>query len=189
MCGRYVLFSDPELKEIREILEEIQRKNQTVKTGEIFPTDKAPVLLRLGTKTMPEAFAWGFPNFRNKGVVINARAETVQEKPMFRSCLAARRCIIPSTGFFEWTHDGEKTKYRFNVAGTEILYMAGLYGTFQGENRFVILTTTANRSMEKVHSRMPVVLDKDGKHTWLEDAGKAVELLARVPPELVKTPA
>lgn len=189
MCGRYVLFSDPDLKEIREILEEVQRKNGPVKTGEIFPTDKAPILIRNQGIITPAAVAWGFPGFRGKSVIINARAETVPVKPMFRSCLAGRRCVIPSTGFYEWSHDGAKIKYRFNLPGSEVLYMAGLYSEFNGEKRFVIITTTANRSMEAVHNRMPVVLDDASRNRWLEDAEEAEGLLTKAPPELVKVPA
>ncbi|QAT49154.1 SOS response-associated peptidase [Caproiciproducens sp. NJN-50] len=189
MCGRYVLFADWDLKEIQEIIEEVQRKNETFKTGEIFPTDKAPILIQKQNRVTPEAVAWGFPHNYNKGVIINARVETVQERPMFRNCLSARRCVIPSTGFFEWSHDANKVKYRFNLPGTDVLYMAGLYNEFQGERRFVILTTAANFSMQDVHDRMPVVLDANGKSRWLEDMQGAMEMLNHVPPELMKKPA
>ena len=183
-----MLFADPDLKEIREILEEVQRKNETFKTGEIFPTDQAPILIQKQNRVTPEAVAWGFPHRYNKGVIINARVETVQERPLFRSCLPARRCVIPSTGFFEWSHDANKVKYRFNLPGTDVLYMAGLYNEFEGERRFVILTTAENFSMQDVHDRMPVVLDEDAKGRWLENTPDAMELLRRVPPELAKVP-
>ena len=186
MCGRYVLNEDAQEREIREIIEEVQRKNETFKTGEIFPTDKVPILIG---EYAPRAVAWGFPGFQGKGVIINARAETVPEKPMFRNCLRGGRCLIPSTGFFEWSHDGKKTKYRFNLPGTRLLYMAGLYRNCGGENRFVILTTAANRSMEEVHSRMPVVLDADGMKRWMTDGRAALDLLTETPPQLVREPA
>ncbi len=190
MCGRYVLFGSEELQEIRDIINEVQRKvNGEIKTGEIFPTDRAPVLIQKNGLLSPETVIWGFPSFHGKGVIINARAETVPEKPMFRDCLAARRCVIPSTGFYEWSHDGQKTKYQFNLPGTHALYMAGLYNIFEGKERFVILTTAANRSMADVHSRMPVVLDPNRMDCWLNSKEKAIELLSEVPPELVKTPA
>lgn len=181
-----MLNEDAREREIREIIGELQRKNETFKTGEIFPTDKVPILIE---KFTPRAAAWGFPGFRGKGVVINARAETVPEKPMFLSCLHGGRCVIPSTGFFEWSHDGKKTKYRFNLPGTGVLCMAGLYRSCGGEDRFVILTTAANRSMEEVHSRMPVVLDGDGMRRWMTDAEAALGLLSETPPRLVREPA
>ena len=65
MCGRYVLFTDPELKEIREILEEVQRRSETIQTGEISPTNRAPILIQKQDIVTPEAVAWGFPNFHN----------------------------------------------------------------------------------------------------------------------------
>jgi putative SOS response-associated peptidase YedK len=190
MCGRYVLFGSEELQEIRDIINEVQRKvNGEIKTGEVFPTDRAPVLIQKEGLLSPEAVIWGFPGFHGKGVIINARAETVPEKTMFRDCLAARRCVIPSTGFYEWSHDGQKTKYLFNLPGAGALYMAGLYQEYWGENRFVILTTAANASMAEIHSRMPVVLDRDGMKRWMSSEQTAAELLTKVPPELVKTSA
>lgn len=190
MCGRYVLFGSEELQEIRDIINEVQRKvNGDIKTGEVFPTDRAPILIQKEGILSPEAVIWGFPGFHGKGVIINARAETVPEKPMFRSCLQLRRCVIPSTGFYEWSHDGRKTKYQFNLPGESALYMAGLYNEYQGENRFVILTTAANASMVDIHSRMPVVLDRDRMERWMNSEQAAVELLFEVSLELVKTPA
>ena len=190
MCGRYVLFGSEELQEIRDIINEVQRKvNEDIKTGEVFPTDRAPVLIQKEGILSPEAAIWGFPGFHGKGVIINARAETVPEKPMFRSCLATRRCVIPSTGFYEWSHDGKKMKYRFNLPDTSVLFMAGLYNEFQGERRFLILTTAANRSMEDIHNRMPVVLDSKAKDCWLKDSHEAMQLLSEAPPLLVQEPA
>lgn len=184
MCGRYVLYAEGN-EELREILD---RTEGEYKTGEIFPTDKAPVLIQQGNDIHPIAVSWGFPKFRSKEVIINAKAETAPEKPMFRSCLAARRCIIPSSGFFEWSHDAEKRKYQFNLPGADILYMAGLYQIFNGEARFVIITTKANQSLEKVHSRMPVVLHRDGKDRWMDSPQEAKRILSEVPPMLVKQP-
>ncbi|WP_278309112.1 SOS response-associated peptidase family protein [Marasmitruncus massiliensis] len=110
MCGRYN-FSAKESQDIRNIVAEVERKYGVtgMKTGEIFPANLVPVLLPSGSGMEPELFTWGFPNFRNKGVIINARAETAQERPMFKKCLAEKRCVIPTTGFFEW--DSAKKKY------------------------------------------------------------------------------
>ena len=162
MCGRYCLYEDGN-EELRQIL---GRTEGEFKTGEIFPTDRAPILIQKSGVTAPQAVAWGFPGFRGKGVIINARAETVPEKAMFRRSLAAMRCVIPSSGFFEWSHSGPKTKYRFNLPGSGIVYMAGLYQDFAGERRFVILTTAANDSMIEVHTRMPVVLQGAERGAW-----------------------
>lgn len=189
MCGRYVLFSDAEMQDIRDIIEEVQRKtNGEIKTGEIFPTDKAPVLTQQQGVIVPKAIKWGYPGFNGKGVIINARAETVQEKPMFRRSLFTKRCVIPSSGFFEWSHDGKKQKYRFNLPDTGYLYMAGLYSEFDGQPCFVILTTAANSSMIGIHDRMPVVLDRDNRNRWLLDTEAVIDILLAAPPLLLKQP-
>lgn len=186
MCGRYVLFSDPEMTEIRQIIEEVQRNNPDIKTGEIFPTNKAPILLQENGTLMPEAVKWGFPDFRSKGVIINARGETAPEKPMFRKSLETRRCIIPSCGFYEWSHAGPKTKYQFHLPGEGALYMAGLYNDFNGERRFTILTTAANQSIEDIHNRMPVVLARQEMDQWLDSYQGALDILQSSRPALVK---
>lgn len=78
-----MLFSGEEAQDIRDIIEEVQRKvNGEIKTGEIFPTDKAPILIQQKGVMIPEAVKWGFPGFQGKGIIINARSETAPEKPM-----------------------------------------------------------------------------------------------------------
>lgn len=97
---------------------------------------------------MPELLAWGFPRFDKKGVVINARAETAPDKPMFRKCLEQRRCVIPSTGFYEWAAD--KTKYRFRLPGEDALYMAGLTTSLPGNP-----LCHPDHRRERIHCRRP----------------------------------
>lgn len=186
MCGRYTFFTDKELQEVDEIIEQISNEIQleNMKAGEIFPTDLAPVLLPQEDIIVPRLMVWGFPNFRNKGVIINARSETAMEKKLFGSSLERRRCIIPSTGFYEW--NAEKKKFLFNMPDSGMLYMAGIYNRFDGEDRFVILTTEANESMAEVHNRMPVVVPKDRIHDWICDFSKIGDLLAGGQPSLVK---
>jgi len=188
MCGRYVIFSEQDNREMNKIMEEINKKYnpEEVRTGEILPTNKAPVLVLENNQITPDLIAWGFPNFKNKGVIINARAETAEEKRMFRDSLFLRRCIIPSTGFFEWKHDSTKQKYLFNLPDEQMLYMAGFYNEFQGEKRFIILTTAANSSMEYIHDRMPIVLKKDKLKPWMRDTAMAMEIMHQMPPVLDK---
>jgi len=186
MCGRYTFFTDKELQEIDEIIDQISNEIQLekMKIGDIFPTDVAPILLPQQDIVVPRLMVWGFPNFRNKGVIINARSETAREKKLFSSSLERRRCVIPSTGFYEW--DPEKKKYLFNMPESQMLYMAGIYNQFDGENRFVILTTEANRSMAEVHNRMPVVIPKDRIQDWIFDFNKIDDLLLYEQPGLLK---
>ena len=95
MCGRFQ-FSAEESEEIRKIIEEVQQNLMAeVRTGEIFPTNLSPVLGWENGKQKPHLYKWGFPKFRGSGVIINARAETILEKPMFRKSMEERRCIVP----------------------------------------------------------------------------------------------
>lgn len=174
MCGRYALFSDEENNEINEIIRRVQDR---IKIGEIYPTNPAPVILEDGV----HAYRWGFPHFRGKGVVINARAETAGEKRMFKKCVAERRCVIPSTGFYEWRN---KKKYQFTLPGNPVLYMAGIYNEFAEESRFVILTTAANQSMEQIHNRMPLVLPRNRISNWIGSDETAAHILRDTPPML-----
>ena len=133
-------------------------------------------------RPVPQLLTWGFPGFKGQRTIINARAETAPDKPMFRKCLEQRRCVIPSTGFYEWAAD--KQKIRLNLPGDRALYMAGLYNEFAGEPRYVILTTAANESISDVHNRMPVVLPRDRITEWIDDLGAAMDILHTVPPML-----
>ena len=190
MCGRYSLFTDEQNEEIRNIIEEVNKKyyGSDIKTGEIYPTNIAPVLVAENQQLEPVPLIWGFPHFKGSGVIINARAETAEEKKMFRESLMQRRCVIPSTGFYEWQQDESKQKYLFNLSDTSTLYMAGFYNECKGERRYIILTTDANPSIADVHNRMPVVLQKNMLNDWVFDTNKALSILHRVPPMLTKVP-
>lgn len=185
MCGRYN-FTVEQSEEILEILEKLNAKfhENAVKNGEIFPTDEAPILIEENEEVSPTLSKWGFPKFDGKGVIINARAESAFEKKTFRDSLMNRRCIIPSTGFYEW--DREKNKFLFRMEDTNALYMAGLYTFHQEELRYVILTTDANDSMKEVHNRMPLILPKKELATWIMDQKATNDILHSVPPQLVK---
>lgn len=187
MCGRYTFFTDKELQEVDEIIEQISNDIQLekMKAGDIFPTNVAPILLPERDIVIPRLMIWGFPGFRGKSVIINARSETAREKKMFATSLEKRRCIIPSTGFYEW--DAEKKKYLFNMSDSQMTYMAGIYSQFDGENRFVILTTEANTSMAGVHNRMPLIIPKDGIKDWIYDLKQTDNFIFHEQPELVKT--
>lgn len=188
MCGRYTFFTDKELREIDDIIEKISDdvQREKMKTGEIFPTDVAPVIVPKQEIVTPKLMKWGFPNFHGKGVVINARAETARTKKMFGASLETKRCIVPSTGFYEW--DSQKQKFLFNVRGSGMVYMAGLFNRFDGEDRFVILTTQADRIMAEIHDRMPVVVPKEQVEDWILDTDKTDDILFGRHPDLLIKP-
>ncbi len=200
MCGRYLISMEEEIIEMREIIREINRRYagrpelSQMKTGEIFPTDMVPVIALEAEAPRPYLFTWGFPRWQGGGVIINARRETAAEKGMFRQALQERRCIIPASGFYEWRHEGNKKykdKYIFRRPQTPILYMAGLYTMYKKEGAsipaFVILTTDANRWVQSVHDRMPVILTVDEQEMWLKDEIFARHVLEREGPPLEMT--
>ena len=196
MCGRYSVFDEEEILEIREIIREVNKvfgRDGKVKTGEIFPTDKAPILTlgEAGIRALP--MMWGFPGFSGRGIIINAKAETASEKNMFRSSLLSRRCVVPSTGFYEWQKipgKKQKDKYLIRFGDTPVLYMAGIYNTFQKPDGsksagFVILTTAASDGVSAIHDRMPVILAPGEKELWIGDFGSVDRILKRAGPSLV----
>ena len=116
--------------------------------------------------------------------MINARAETVCVKPMFRRSMVAQRCAIPASGYYEW--DAGKHKYFFQIPGKPI-YLAGIYDNCEGTNCFVILTTAPNATVKDIHDRMPLILNHDQVRPWLTDAQSALGLLTIVPPALQRS--
>lgn len=185
MCGRYSLLMDEVSLELQKLIRQAEVPGgKSIKTGEIFPTNLAPVLKAKDGELVGEGCVWGFPNFSRKGVIINARSETAVQKPMFRKSLLERRCVVPTTGFFEWSQDDAHQKYLFHPPQSEVLYLAGIYNAFDGEDRYVILTTQANASMKEIHHRMPVILDSETLSGWLEDTDFALNALSRPMPQL-----
>ncbi|MGI6777686.1 MAG: SOS response-associated peptidase [Acetivibrionales bacterium] len=187
MCGRFLLFDEAENEELRRIINEINKKyNQDeypkLKTGEIFPTNYAPVITA-GNNNTVSLFKWGFPNYKNTGTIINARSETLEERPAFRKILLSKRCLIPASGFYEWKQTGSKKDKYLIQTEKPLFYMAGLYNHFTDKNgipftAFVIITTDANREVLPIHHRMPVILERDSGKLWLESMVKdALNLL------------
>lgn len=183
MCGRYQ-FTAEQCEEIRQIAEAIQRKygKESWAPGEIRPANYAPVLVAASDSPVPQLMKWGYqlPNT----LVINARAETAAEKPLFRESIGTRRCLIPSTGFYEW--DISKRKYLFTLPGEPVLYMAGLYERRGSEDCYCILTTAPNASMRPIHDRMPLVVPRVRMQDWLIDGTAALSMLSIQPPELMR---
>lgn len=182
MCGRYYIEIDE--KELQDIVDAVEKnikdsyEQPTIKfSGEIFPTDVVPVQTGLNQYA---AMKWGFVGFNGKPL-INARSETVLEKPAFRQAMLERRCLIPAGGYYEWQKSGnKKTKYRFYLPG-EPLYFAGCYRQEQDSpiGNFVILTRQAAGGIEAIHHRMPVIIPKTHIETWLCEGPEAMDFAVR----------
>ena len=191
MCGRYYVDDDTaeEIgKFVRQSEEKLWRESaaalERILRTDIHPTDAAPVLLAAEGSLCCTWLRWGFPLQQGpeKGLVFNARCESVAEKPLFREGMRRRRAVIPAAGFYEW--DREKTKYTFREKDRKVLLMAGCCRQYRDGERFVILTTKANPSMKPVHDRMPLLLDPEEARDWILDGGKTAEILKKTPPLL-----
>lgn len=178
MCGRYYVdFQVAE--EIEKFAPEWNRKLIAGAKKDIHPSEEALVLVCRGDDFSAEKMRWGFPGYQGKGLIINARAEGVLEKPTFRESIRYRRCIIPARGFYEWNRAKEKST--FYRKDSPVVWMAGCYREYQGELHFVILTTAANESVSCVHDRMPLILEQQEAEAWLSDEKVVEPLLRKIP--------
>lgn len=177
MCGRYLAILEDDFALMNDIVDEVSYKfnKSGLASGEVFPTNIIPVIYSHNRKNILSSAKWGFPSFKKSGVIINARAETVIEKPMFRDSFAEKRCLVPARGYFEWLTQGDKkkTKYLITLKGKRIFYMAGLYNIFKDESgmnypAITIITTDASSRISFIHNRMPVILKDDFLRRWLD---------------------
>ena len=186
MCGRFVIGGD-----FRDKLNELIATEGIISSDlpyqrsgqDVFPSESSLVIHTGGQKLLAEEMLWGFSNPYRKGLIINARAETVKEKNLFADSIMNRRCIIPASGFYEW--DPYKARFRFSHPNDELLLLAGIYHEEHDNHHYTILTTQANESMSPVHDRMPVMISRDEIHTWLKDNERLSEFLEKSQVKLV----
>ena len=178
MCGRYYV-DDETAREIEKLVRDLDRKLQIERTGDVFPAQNATIIKGQEHHLAAEQMRWGFPGFEKGKLLINARAETALERPTFRESVQDRRCIIPARGFYEWNKS--KEKFTFERKETPVLFMAGCYNRYEGQERFVILTTDANSSVAPVHNRMPLILEPEELKDWVLDEQVAESLLHKTP--------
>ena len=177
MCGRYFVDDGIE-RELKNAFQAVNISKFQAKAGDVHPTELAFILT--GTKEIClTQMRWGFRKKDQKDLLINARVETVKEKPMFNESIRYNRCVIPASGFYEWNKIGEKASFR--PLYRKVLFMAGIWQKVEDENQFTILTTIPNASVAPVHDRMPLVLDRDEVPQWLMDWKQAEELLTKRP--------
>ncbi len=189
MCGRYYVDDETagEIKRLVERLDErLRRKpDQSSSHGSaagiaaVFPSQNGIVIMGRDRHLDMGRMIWGFPRFDGKGLLINARAETAVERRSFRECVLHRRCVVPAKGFWEWNKS--KEKFSFERPDSRIMFMAGCYDCFEGQDRFVILTTEANASVRPVHDRMPLILEQSEIEDWVMDNGVTEHFLRKTP--------
>ena len=190
MCGRYY-FTRVREDEKLDAVNKYMEKNYPgeYKTGEIFPGDIVPAVIDRQGKIVAVPAGFGFPGYQDNKLIINARSETAVEKKTFADSLRERRVILPASGFFEWSHDGKKTKYYFTVESMQAIYLCGIYKIVDGKPRFVILTRAANESMIETHDRMPVIVGENSVRPYLTDRDAAMEIIATAAPMLSRQEA
>ena len=176
MCGRY-FFDGETAKEIEDELE-LSPGLISAGAGDITPA-MSPVVISAdrdssGAELRVSDMFWGVVG-KDKKLVINARAESALEKPMFSDSVATRRLVIPAAGFYEW--DKDKNKVTFYAKDKSPIYLAGFYQLSDNKDSFVILTTAANESMIRVHDRMPLMIEKSAVKDWIFDLDAAKEML------------
>lgn len=166
MCGRYIIFTSEEYREMKAILKEVAKHYKAgigaLDPGEVFPTNEVPAIYSSDSGVDYGMFRWGFELPGTKKTIINAKGETLWEKRMFKYLLDSKRCLLPANGFFEWS---DKQKYFIKPADLMTFYMAGLYDK---SGRTVIITTAASPGMAHIHDRMPVLFNRETGRLWLE---------------------
>ncbi len=183
MCGRYWLSNETGSLCLRYDAE-MKNPEEYISTGEVLPSLEAPVVVRgHGQGNRLVLMRWGFPGFQNRGMIINARAETIDTRPMFRRSFRQRRCIVPVNAFFEWKKEGlEKIKYRIDIREHDLFSLAGLFDVFKdkrGEEyvAFVIITTSPLPTVRNIHDRMPAILSPEEEAVWLDINVRDIDLL------------
>ena len=176
MCGVFYVDDDT-MREIEKIARKIDRKQAAA--GDVHPSQPTLILRAEQKEMISEVLKWGYEAYGKKTLIFNARSETVQERPMFRSDFEEHRCLIPAGKFYEWKQDGTKQKEKYEFfTPDKILYLAGIYHKDPEGDSFTILTREAEGCMTGVHPRMPLILYKKDMEKWLfskEDAEKLLE--------------
>lgn len=169
VCGRFLIESS--IEDIFKYYGISMNEKGSIEPGEKFPGVKQPVITG-GDELKLKSFKWGFKIYGSKEI-INARIETVNQKTSFKGILHTKRCIVPANAFYEWRGVGKnKIKYRISLENEPLFSMAALFNNFVSEknesyNGFVILTKPANKRMQDIHTRMPLILDKCQENEWL----------------------
>lgn len=191
MCGRFALFAAGD-----ELAERFRLAEAPVLEPRynVAPTQSVAVVRAAATGLELALLRWGLipswagdPAIGNK--LLNARAETVTQKPSFRAAFKQRRCLIPASGFYEWMKQGAGYKQPYFIRPRDggLFALAGLWERWQNPQveaieSCTILTTEANAIMRPLHERMPVILDLEAENVWLDPHASADELRSLLVP-------
>lgn len=202
MCGRaYSTFTDDELA-LRYENKKPVKLPELKPNYNMAPTHEVLIVRNRDEQLSFDFLRWGLiPSWAKEASIgykmINARGETIAEKPSFRRAFKSRRCIIPLSGFIEWKRDGEtKRPFKIFLKDEPIMSVAGIWESWRPAKdeeevqTFSIITTAANDFMTKIHDRMPVILRRKDEDAWLdpanEDTASLSELLRPCPSSWLK---
>ena len=188
MCGR--ITQTPKLETL--VAKYGVRKNRQLDLSPHYngaPGQDFVAVRNQGGAHVLEELRWGYipewaANRPGAKRLINARSETVHQKPSFRSALQRRRCVIPVSGWFEWRpENGGKQPYWLRPEGTDMFSLAGIWesgGTSPGAvDTFVILTMAAAPAIADIHHRQPLILEDDAAEEWLRPGPAPVDVITR----------
>lgn len=181
MCGRYTYYSSEELLKRYEL-----QSSNTLQTAltlpdnyNVAPSALMPFIVRGEQEHRLELGIWGLvPSWIKQPEsalkLINARREGLLEKPIWKRLVNSKRCIVPARGFYEWkTDNGKKFPFYITPKLGDVLNFAGLWDDWHDANgsvliSYTIITTTPNKEMSAIHTRMPAILDSTKAERWLE---------------------
>lgn len=187
MCGRFAVTLPPDA--MAQLFAAAPANDlPAVPDYNVCPTTQIHVIRSGADQRHLHSMRWGFlPHWYKSPtdgpLLINARAETIAEKPAFRAACRARRCLIPATGFYEWTKDAEGNRLPWYIhrADAAPIAFAGVWQEWgRGEEAArtcAIVTTGANAQMKAIHHRMPVIVEERDWALWLGEAGKGAATL------------
>ncbi|MGZ9243065.1 MAG: SOS response-associated peptidase, partial [Candidatus Binatia bacterium] len=182
MCGRFTQTFD--FREIK-IRWNIQRDLEFPPRYNIAPSQKVPVIVKGESGNDAKLMKWGLvpfwapdPSIGNR--MINARSETLMEKPSFKRLVEQRRCLVPADGFYEWRRGKQKFPMLIRLKNKEPFAFAGLWDAWRNPQlpedvlqTFTIITTEPNAMLKHIHNRMPVIYDEPMGRQWLEGVGSS----------------
>jgi putative SOS response-associated peptidase YedK len=198
MCGRYAIITAPEA--IRRLFGYHERPNFPARYN-VAPTQPIPIVRLQAGERHFALVRWGLipawvKDPKTFTLLINARGETVLDKPAFTNAMKRRRCLVPADGFYEWKRTGDaKQPYFVRLRSGAPFAFAGLWETWTGPNgeemdTAAIVTTTANKTIADIHDRMPVMLAPDQFHLWLDSDRvrdrEATEVITPLPDDAVE---
>ena len=185
MCGRYTLHTRDRI-ELKGLLPSDLPFEARYN---IAPSQKILAIADFGRGFEARLLTWGLiPSWSTDGKgFINARAETLEERPSFSESFRLRRCLIPADGFFEWRRSGkEKRPFYFHPSEDIAVAFAGIWDTWSTRGEVItscaIITTTANEIVGELHDRMPAILLPEVHRAWLEPTTSRVQLLKMLTP-------